>query len=65
MELDNRARIHRVNVRLNDFEYEDLDTIAKETHQSKSNFVRTAVLEKKERIRAYYEIKGNDKETKA
>lgn len=65
MELDNRVRVHRVNVRLNDFEYEDLDLIAKETHQSKSNFVRIAILEKKERIRAYYEIKGNDKEDKA
>ena len=51
-------RNHFLNIRLNDYEYEELEDIALETGQTLSSFVRIAILEKKERVRIYNETKN-------
>ncbi len=51
-------RNHFLHIRLNDFEQEELENIANETGQTISNFVRIAILEKKERVRMYNENKN-------
>ena len=43
---------------MNDFEQEELEDIANETGQTISDFVRLAILEKKERVRMYNENKN-------
>ncbi len=54
----NVKRNHFLHIRLNDFEQEELEDIAKETGQTISDFVRIAILEKKERVRMYNENKN-------
>ena len=54
----NSKRNHCLHIRLNDFEQEELEDIAMETGQTISNFVRIAILEKKERVRIYNENKN-------
>ena len=44
-------RDHHLHIRLNDFEQEELKEIAAETGQAVTDFVRIAILEKKERVR--------------
>ena len=51
-------RNHHLHIRLGDFEKEDLEDIALSTGQSVSDFVRIAILEKKERVRMYNENKN-------
>lgn len=58
MPKTNAKRNHFLHIRLNDFEQEELEDIANETGQTISNFVRIAVLEKKERVRMYNENKN-------
>ena len=48
---------YHLHIRLNDFEQEDLVNIANSIGQTMSDFVRTAILEKKERVRMYNENK--------
>ncbi len=52
------VRNHFLHIRVSDFEFEDLQEIAKETNQTLSDFVRIAVIEKKERVRKYSESKN-------
>ena len=54
----NSKRNHFLHIRLNDFEQEELENIANETGQTVSDFVRIAILEKKERVRVYNENKN-------
>ena len=54
----NAKRNHFLHIRLNDFEQEELEDIANETGQTISDFVRIAILEKKERVRMYNENKN-------
>ena len=58
MPKTNAKRNHFLHIRLNDFEQEELEDIANETGPTISNFVRIAVLEKKERVRMYNENKN-------
>ena len=58
MPKTNAKRNHFLHIRLNDFEQEELEDIANETGQTISNFVRIAILEKKERVRMYNENKN-------
>ena len=58
MPKTNAKRNHFLHIRLNDFEQEELEDIANETGQTISNFVRIAILEKKERVRMYNESKN-------
>lgn len=51
-------RDFHLHIRLNDFEQEELEEIALETGQTVSDFVRSAILEKKERVRIYNESKS-------
>ena len=51
-------RNHHLHIRLSDFEQEELGDIALETGQTVSDFVRIAILEKKERVRMYNENKN-------
>ena len=51
-------RNYHLHIRLSDFEFEDLQEIAKETNQTLSDFVRIAIIEKKERVRMYNENKN-------
>lgn len=51
-------RNYHLHIRLSDFEKEDLEDIAFSTGQSVSDFVRIAILEKKERVRMYNENKN-------
>ena len=51
-------RNYHLHIRLSDFEKEDLEDIALSTGQSVSDFVRIAILEKKERVRMYNENKN-------
>lgn len=51
---------HFLHIRLNDFEKEELQNIATQTRQSISDFVRNAILEKKERVRIYNENKNKE-----
>ena len=46
-----------LHIRLNYFEQEELEDITLETGQTISDFVRIAILEKKERVRMYNESK--------
>lgn len=55
MPKTNAKRTHILHIRLNDFEHEQLESIANETGHTISDFVRVAILEKKERVRMYYE----------
>lgn len=57
MPKTNSRRTHFLHIRLNDFEQEELEEIALETGQTISDFVRIAILEKKERVRMYNENK--------
>lgn len=50
-------RLNHLHIRLNDFEQDELEQIALETGQTVSDFVRIAILEKKERVRIYNEEK--------
>ena len=58
MPKTNAKRQHFLHIRLNDFEHEELEDIALETRQTVSDFVRIAILEKKERVRIYNENKN-------
>ena len=58
MPKTNAKREHFLHIRLNDFEHEELEDIALETRQTISDFVRIAILEKKERVRIYNENKN-------
>ena len=58
MPKTNIKRNHFLHIRLNDFEQEELENIANETGQTISDFVRLAILEKKERVRVYNENKN-------
>lgn len=58
MPKTNAKREHFLHIRLNDFEHEELEDIALETRQTISDFVRIAILEKKERVRMYNENKN-------
>ena len=58
MPKTNAKRNHFLHIRLNDFEQEELEEIANETGQTISDFVRIAILEKKERVRMYNENKN-------
>lgn len=58
MPKTNAKRNHFLHIRLNDFEQEELEDIARETGQTISDFVRIAILEKKERVRMYNENKN-------
>ena len=58
MPKTNAKRNHFLHIRLNDFEQKELEKIANETGQTISDFVRIAVLEKKERVRMYNENKN-------
>jgi predicted DNA-binding protein len=51
-------RNYHLHIRLSDFEQEELENIALETGQTLSDFVRIAILEKKERVRIYNENKN-------
>ena len=51
-------RNHFLHIRINDFEQQELESIALETGQTISDFVRVAILEKKERVRMYNENKN-------
>ena len=58
MPKTNVRRNHFLHIRINDFEQEELENIANETGQTVSDFVRIAILEKKERVRVYNENKN-------
>lgn len=58
MPKTNTKRNHFLHIRMNDFEQEELEDIANETGQTISDFVRIAILEKKERVRMYNENKN-------
>lgn len=58
MPRTNTKRNHFLHIRLNDFEQQELENIALETGQTISDFVRIAILEKKERVRMYNENKN-------
>lgn len=58
MPKTNFKRNYHLHIRLNDFEQEELEDIALETGQTISDFVRIAILEKKERVRIYNENKN-------
>jgi len=58
MPKTNIKRNHFLHIRMNDFEQEELEDIANETGQTISDFVRLAILEKKERVRVYNENKN-------
>lgn len=58
MPKTNAKRNHFLHIRLNDFEQEELEGIARQTGQTISDFVRIAILEKKERVRMYNENKN-------
>lgn len=58
MPRTNAKRNHFLHIRLNDFEQQELENIALETGQTISDFVRIAILEKKERVRMYNENKN-------
>lgn len=58
MPRTNTKRNHFLHIRLNDFEQQELEDIALETGQTISDFVRIAILEKKERVRMYNENKN-------
>lgn len=51
-------RNHHLHIRLNDFEQEELKEISAETGQAVTDFVRIAILEKKERVRMKNENKN-------
>ena len=51
-------RDRNLHIRLNEFEQEELKEIAKETGHAVTDFVRIAILEKKERVRMYNENKN-------
>lgn len=58
MPKTNVRRNHFLHIRINDFEQQELESIANETGQTVSDFVRIAILEKKERVRVYNENKN-------
>lgn len=63
MPKTNSKRNYHLHIRLNDFEQEELEEIAQETGQTISDFVRIAILEKKERVRIYNENKNKTSNT--